>query len=96
MVKTVKPNIRNLIIQILEEGGPSYPYSVYRKLRDGGNKVRYGTVRWQVLFLAREGIIRAIPRGEAEYLGLQVTPDRSGKSGKRPPMNRRYYELIQG
>lgn len=92
----VMKSIRDLILELLEAEGPSYPYALYRKLRDSGLKVRYGTVRWQVLFLAREGRIRSIPRGEARYLGLKLAPDRSGKSGRRPPMDRRYYELIQG
>ena len=92
-VKTMKPNIRDLILQILEEEGPDYVYSLFKQIRDMGLKVRYGTVRWQVLFLTREGLIRPLPRGEAEFRGLQVTPDRSGKSGKRPPMDRRYYEI---
>ena len=91
-MKSMK-SLRDLITELLEDEGPSYPYALYRKLRDSGLKVRYGTVRWNILFLAREGIIRAIPRGEAEFLGLQVTPDRSGKSGKRPPMDRHYYEI---
>ena len=92
-MKLVMKSIRDLFLELLEAEGPSYPYALYRKLRDSGHKARYGTVRWQVLFLAREGQIRPIPPGEARYLGLQVTPDRSGKSGKRPPMDRRYYEL---
>jgi len=91
-MRYVKP-LREMILELLEVEGPSYGYNIFKKLRNSGHLVKYSSVRWQLLFLAREGIIRAIPRGEAEYLGLQVTPDRSRKSGKRPPMNRRYYEL---
>ena len=88
----MKP-LRELILELLEDEGPTYPYAIYRKIRERGHKARYGTIRWQVLFLAREDRIRSIPPGEARNLGLQVTPDRSGKSGTRPPMDRRYYEI---
>ena len=85
-------NLRQRILDLLDEG-PTYPYAIYRRLRDNGYKARYGTVRWQVLFLTREGLIRPLPRGEAEFLGLQLTPDRSRRSGKKPPMDRQYYKI---
>jgi len=91
-MRYVKP-LRELILELLEVEGPLYGYNIFKKLRNSGHLVKYSSVRWQLLFLNREGLIRAIPRGEAEFLGLQVTPDRSRRSGKRPPMDRRYYEI---
>ena len=91
-MRYVKP-LRGLILELLEAEGPLYGYNIFKRLRNSGHFVKYSSVRWQLLFLNREGFIRAIPRGEAEFLGLQVTPDRSRRSGKRPPMDRRYYEI---
>ena len=88
----VKP-LRELILELLEAEGPLYGYNIFKRLRNSGHLVKYSSVRWQLLFLAREGFIRAIPRGEAEFLGLQVIPDRSGRSGVRPRFARRYYTL---
>lgn len=86
-------NLRQRILDLLEDEGPTYPYAIYRRLRDNGHKARYGTIRWKILFLAREGLIRPIPPGEAEFLGLQLTPDRSIRSGKKPPIDRQYYKI---
>jgi len=86
-------SLRESILHLLREEGPLYGYNIFKRLRNSGHLVKYSSVRWQLLFLNREGLIRTIPRGEAEFLGLQVTPDRSRRSGKRPPMDRRYYEI---
>ena len=87
-------SLRQKILDMLEDEGPTYPYAIYRRLRDSGHKVRYATVRWKILFLKREGLVRSIPPGEARDLGLQVIPNRSGRSGVRPRFARRYYALV--
>lgn len=70
-----------------------HPYGIYRELRDSGLKVAYGTVKWQLLFMKTEGLVRTLPPWEAEELGLQLEPDRSGRSWSRPWIKRTYYTL---
>jgi len=85
--------VKEAVLQLLQDEGPLHVYAIYRRIKDSGLKVSYGTVRWQVLFLTREGLIRPLPPGEAESLGLKMEPDRSGRSWSRPWIPRRYYEV---
>jgi len=61
-------SLRESILELLEVEGPLYGYNIFKKLRNSGHLVKYSSVRWQLLFLAREGFIRTIPRGKAEFL----------------------------
>lgn len=86
--------LRNSILYLLETEGPLHPYGIFKMLRGRGEKVAYGTVKWQLLYLRNEGIVRTLPVWEAEELGLQVEPDRSVRSYRRPWINRVYYTLM--
>ena len=94
VVKTVKPNIRDLILQLLGEEGPLHIYALYRRLLDNGSHVKYETVRWISPVLEARGFDSLLIRGEAEVLELRTEPDRSGFSGVRPWLRRTFYDLV--
>ena len=85
-------SLRQSILYLLEEG-PLHPYGLYKMLKARGTKAAYGTVKWQLLFMKNEGLVRTLPPQEAAYLGLETMPDRSGRSYVRPWINRVYYTL---
>ena len=88
----MKPGVQDLILKLLGEHGPLHPYGIYQKIRrDCQRKVAYSTIRWNLLFLCREGVIRRLTQRETRGRELQVQPDPSGRSQVRPPINRSYY-----
>jgi len=86
-------SLRASILYLLREEGPLHPYGLYKILKGRGLKIAYGSVKWQLLFMKTEGLVRVLPPWEAEELGLQLEPDRSGRSYTRPWINRVYYTL---
>lgn len=85
--------VKEVILQLLEDEGPLHPYGLYKMLKGRGPKIAYGTVKWQLLFMKTEGLVRTLLPWEAERLGLKTEPDRSGRSYTRPWINRVYYTL---
>lgn len=94
MVISMKQRIRELVLDLLRDGEPIYPYGVRREIQERYNrKVAYSTCRRILLELLEEGQVRRLSRREVEDLGLQVTPSPSGRSGWRPPIPRSYYRI---
>jgi len=89
-----KLKVRELILEILEEGEPIHPYGVYSEIREGyQRKVAYSTCRRVLRELLEEGRVRRLSNREVEDLGLQVTSGPSGRSGWKPPFHRSYYQI---
>jgi len=78
-------------------GAPARPrLQVYRKIRDQYHReVKYSTVKWNIFHLKNEGLVRPLSGSEARSLGLQVEPDRSGRSKNKPKLQRKFYRLNQ-
>jgi len=86
-------SLRGQILYLLETEGPLHGYGLWRMIKDGGMDLAYATVKWQLLFMRTEGLVRTLPPWEAEARGFQLEPDRSGRSFVRPWINRVYYTL---
>ena len=92
----MKQRIRELILNVLQEGEPMYPYGVYKEIRERYHrKVAYSTCRRILRELLGEGRVRRLSSREVEDLGLQAEPSPSGRSGWRPPIPRSYYEAVE-
>ena len=90
----MKQRIRDLVLDVLQEGEPMHPYGVRREIRERYHRtVAYSTCRRILGELLGEGRVRRLSGREVEDLGLQVTPSPSGRSGWRPPIPRSYYRI---
>jgi len=51
----MKPGIRGLILEVLEEYGVAYPFHIYQMIRkEYSREVKYSTVRWYLSKLVEE------------------------------------------
>lgn len=90
----MKQRIRELVLDIFQEGEPMHPYGVYKEIRERYHrKVAYSTCRRVLGELREEGRVRRLSDKEVDYMGLQVTPSPSGRSGWKPPIPRSYYQI---
>lgn len=91
----MKPKVRDIVLEVLEGNSPMHPYGIYQLIgREYRRKVAYASVRWAITYLRNEGMIRRLSEREIRGEGLQIEPNRSGRSGWRPPINRSYYAVV--
>ena len=94
MMMRMKRRIRELVLDVLQEGEPMHPFGVYQEIQYGHHrKLAYSTCRRNLLELLEEGRVRRLSGREVEDLGLQVASSPSGRSGWRPPIPRSYYQI---
>ena len=90
----MKQRTRELILDLLRDGEPMYPYGICKEIRERYHRtVAYSTCRRILLELLGEGRVRRLSGREVEDLGLQATPSPSGRSGWKPPIPRSYYQI---